>query len=187
MRLSEKVNNIIAIIRSKFLKSLFGRCGHNVFFGKIGELHAPENIIIGDNTCFGDYLYMNTWPDKKGTCHSIPKIVIGNNCNFGAMNHITCSNKITIGHNVLTGKWVTITDNSHGQTSKEQLELAPIERPLFSKGEVIIMDNVWIGDGARIMPGVTIGRGAVIGTNSVVTKDIPPLSVACGTPAKIIK
>lgn len=43
-----------------------------------------------------------------------PELTIGSHCNFGAYNHITCTNRITIGDNLLTGKWVTITDNSHG-------------------------------------------------------------------------
>lgn len=57
----------------------------------------------------------------------------------------------------------------------------------FKEGSVIIKDGAHIGIGAIIMPGVTIGEGAVIGAGSVVTKDIPPYSVAVGTPAKVIK
>ena len=65
--------------------------------------------------------------------------------------------------------------------------MAPNSRPLYSKGPVIIDDNVWIGEGAMIMPGVHVGNGAIIAANSVVTKDIPAYSVAAGIPAKIIK
>ncbi len=179
------IKRIIATIRSKRIRHRFYSCGKNVFFGRIGELHAPENITIGDNTCFGDLLYLNAWPTNKG--HSAPMIVIGSNCNIGAMNHITCSNGIFIGNNVLTGKWVTITDNSHGETDMECLSMHPLNRPMFSKGPVVIEDDVWIGDGARILPGVTIGRGAVIGANAVVTKDVAPYGVACGIPAKSIR
>jgi acetyltransferase-like isoleucine patch superfamily enzyme len=64
---------------------------------------------------------------------------------------------------------------------------APIKRSLFSKGPVIIGDNVWIGDKATILPGVSIGNGAVIAANAVVTKDVPAYSVAAGNPARIIK
>ena len=51
---------------------------------------------------------------------------------------------------------------------------------------VVIGENVWIGDKATILPGVSIGDGAVIGANAVVTKDVPPYSVVVGNPAKII-
>lgn len=55
------------------------------------------------------------------------------------------------------------------------------------KDQVIIGNNVWIGEGARILSGVTIGDGSVIGTNAVVTHDVPAYSVVGGVPAKIIK
>lgn len=57
----------------------------------------------------------------------------------------------------------------------------------FKEGKVVVKDGAHLGIGAIIMPGVTIGEGAIIGAGSVVTKDIPPYSVAVGTPAKVIK
>ncbi len=57
----------------------------------------------------------------------------------------------------------------------------------FSKGQVVIEDDVWIGYGSIILSGVTIGKGAVIGAGSVVSKDIPPYAIAVGNPVKIIK
>lgn len=88
---------------------------------------------------------------------------------------------------MLTGKKVLITDNAHGESTPDLLDLAPIKRPLYSKGPVYIEDNVWIGEKASIMPGVRIGKGSIIASNSVVTKDIPPYCVAAGIPAKVIK
>ncbi|MBQ4055965.1 MAG: hypothetical protein IJD32_02545 [Bacteroidaceae bacterium] len=63
----------------------------------------------------------------------------------------------------------------------------PRLRNVTSKGTIVIKDNVWIGDKATILPNVTIGEGAVIAANSVITKDVPPYSVAAGNPAIIIK
>jgi len=54
-------------------------------------------------------------------------------------------------------------------------------------GSILIKDYVWIGAGSIILPGVTIGEGAVIGAGSIVTHDIPPYSIAAGIPAKVIK
>ncbi|QHL89493.1 hypothetical protein GU926_17095 [Nibribacter ruber] len=58
---------------------------------------------------------------------------------------------------------------------------------IFSKGDIVIGNDVWIGAHSIVLSGVTIGNGAIIGANSVVTKDLPPYSIAVGTPAKVIK
>ena len=92
-----------------------------------------------------------------------------------------------IGKNLLTGRWVTITDNAHGTTNLCDVQVAPATRKLYSKGDVIIGNDVWIGDKATILPGVTIGNGAIIAANAVVTKDVPAYTVVGGNPAKIIK
>lgn len=87
----------------------------------------------------------------------------------------------------MTGPNILITDNAHGASILELLDLPPQVRPLYSKGPVIIEDNVWIGEKTSIMPGVHIGKGSIIAANSVVTHDIPPYCIAAGVPAKVIK
>lgn len=176
------LSSIINIIRSYFIKKKLRHSSGKIIFGKIGSLSGGEYITIDANCCFGDNLYLSA------LCvdNHIPILSIGKGCNIGAMNHITCVNKIHIGDNLLTGKWVTITDNSHGHTDINSLKLAPLARPIVSKGPVVIGNNVWIGDGAKILPGVHIGDGCVIGANSVVVKDVPPYSVVGGNPAKIL-
>lgn len=169
-------------IRSFFLSVLFS-CPYNCRFGRIGLVYGYRNIRIGKKCIFNDYFYLTTWPNRS---KYTPDLKIGENCCFGAYNHISCINKITIGNNVLTGKWVTIVDNNHGDIDIESLKIPPMERPLSSNGPVNIGDNVWIGDKVTILAGVTIGNGTIIAANSVVTKDIPPYVVAGGIPAKIL-
>lgn len=140
-------------------------------------------IDVGDHTVFADGCYLTAWDRSSQP----PHITIGNGCSIGSQNHITCTNEIRIGNNLLTGKWVTITDNAHGETDRETLRQAPGKRPVVSKGAVVIHDNVWIGDKATVLPGVEIGEGAVVAANAVVTKDVPPYSVVAGVPARIIK
>lgn len=170
------------IIRSAWLRREFKSMGNHVMFGKIGLLKGTECISIGDWCKFGDYVFLTAW-----TRYSTPTINIGKRCFFGEFSHITATNKIVIGDNCLTGKHVTITDNSHGETDKYNLEIPPLKRIFVSKGPVIIGNNVWIGDKATILPNVTIGEGCVIAANSVVTKNVPPYSVVAGIPAKVIK
>jgi len=150
-------------------------------------LHCEECINIGNSTRIDNGSIITAWkhtPD--GTNHS-PIISIGKECSIGEYNHITSTNRIIIGDHLLTGRWVTITDNSHGDTNYPTLCTNPIMRPVKSKGSIVIGDNVWIGDKATILPGVIIGDGAVIAANAVVSKDVPAYCVAGGNPAKIIK
>lgn len=182
--------NRINYIRSLWRKKQFKVVGQAVLFQKIELLKGPEYISIGNQTSFEKDLYLTAWDSYQANNdiqHFTPEIKIGSNCHFGAFNHITAVNSIEIGDNILTGKNVTITDNSHGSTEPEHLSIEPILRPLVSKGPVKIGNNVWIGDKATVLPNVTIGDGAVIAANAVVTKDVPAYSVAAGNPAKVIK
>ena len=124
---------------------------------------------------------IDTYDDQ----HFSPKLIIGDGVSFNYYCHVGCINKIVIGNHVMVGSYVLITDHSHGGLERTSVPVA--KRKLLSKGPVIIGDNVWIGEHACIMPGVTIGEGSIIGANAVVTHDVPPYSVAVGVPAKVVK
>lgn len=174
------------VLRSMWLAGSFKACGENVCFGSIGDLQGPKFISIGKDCRFGDNVFLTAWGSNAAQKFN-PEIKIGDGCRFGAWNHITAINRIEIGAGCVTGKWVTITDNSHGTTDYEALRIPPAARPLYSKGQVRIGENVWIGDKATILPGVTIGAGSVVAANTIVTKDIPAYCVVAGNPARIIK
>lgn len=150
------------------------------------DLIGGKYISIGDGAAVGRRTFLTAW-DKYGTEKLLPQITIGDNVSIGEDGHITAINSIRIGNNVLIGKKITITDNSHGKCVFEELSIPPRDRPMYSPGPVIIEEGVWIGDKATILPNVRIGKNAIIGANSVVTKDIPANCVAAGTPAKVIK
>lgn len=173
-------------LRSYWLNSMFKECHRTTRFGKIQWLLGTCHVSVGTRTVFGDYLTLTAWEKYEDQTFT-PSIIIGDGCNFGLHNHISAINNITIGDNCLTGKWVTISDNNHGKTDFESLKVRPLERRLYSKGPVVIGKNVWIGDKATILAGVTIGDGAVIAANTVVTKDVPGYSVCAGNPGKIVK
>lgn len=177
------VNRIYSLCVSRKLKA----CGKRVSF----RFHARtliglEYVSIGSKTAFGKRLCLTAWDSCHGGSYT-PSVEIGSDCHFGDDVHITSCNGIRIGDNLLTGRNVLITDNSHGEFEKSSLETPPIERPLFSKGKVVIGNNVWLGSNVCVMPGVTIGDGAVVAANSVVTKDVPSMTMVGGVPARIIK
>jgi len=181
-----KLEGKVSAIRSYWLFSRFKQCPSSVRFGKVCMLNGMKNISIGDRTSFSDYLYLTAWSEYRGRKMN-PILKIGKDCNFGAFTHITCSNKIILKNNILSGKWVTISDNNHGNTDFDSLLIHPLEREIVSKGSIVIEDDVWIGDKVTILSNVVIGKGAVIAANSVVTKNVPPYSVVAGNPAQIIK
>ncbi len=115
-----------------------------------------------------------------------PEIIIGDNSNIGMNNHIGCIDKIKIGKNFLSGANCLITDHSHGENKTyDELLIAPNKRHLYSKGPVIIGDNVHLGENVIILPGTTIGDNVIIGAGSVVTKDVQSNVIVAGNPATV--
>lgn len=172
------------VIRSQRLATYLGNQTLRVD-GSI-TIRGEKYITIGDHTHIGNGCVITAWDKTADGGTHTPEIRIGSNCSIGEYNNITSTNRIIIGDNLLTGRWVTITDNNHGDTNPKTLQLPPLSRPITSKGLVIIGKNVWIGDKVTILPGVKIGDGAVLGANSVVTKDVEPYTVVAGIPAKVI-
>lgn len=95
-----------------------------------------------------------------------------------------CYDVISIEDNCLLADEIQIFTSNHGMNP--ELEGSYADQPLET-GKVIIQKGCWIGSRVTILPGVTVGEKAIIGTNSVVTKDIPPYSIAVGIPARVVK
>ena len=111
-----------------------------------------------------------------------PRVTIGDNTVIGRHCIITAKNQIRIGSNVLMGAYVQVIDHGHG------MERTPIIREQEAViGTVEIGNDVWIGAGAKILMNVVIGRGAVVGANAVVTRNIEPYAVVGGVPARVLK
>jgi len=180
------IKRIDANIYSQWIGFEFKKIGKQTRIGRGLYLKGGKYIEIGKNSQIGKGVYLTAW-DRYLDERFIPKIIIGNNSSIGNYGHVTAISTIIVGNNVRMGKMVFITDNSHGKSERQLMDIAPNYRPLYSKGAVVIEDNVWIGDKTTILPGVTIGKGAIIGANSVVTKDIPTYCVVGGNPARIIK
>lgn len=184
----DKWKSIQSIFFTGYKCRLFNHLGSNSTLGRHSVYIGEPYISIGANTTIGDYGRLTAYKEYKQTQQQFsPQIAIGEHCCIGERSHITAIDKIIIGNHVLTGPGVLITDNAHGDSTKSSLDIAPINRPVYSKGPVIIEDNVWIGEGAMIMPDVHIGKGSIIAANSVVTNDVPPYSIVAGIPAKVIK
>lgn len=177
---------IRTLFYTAFLSRRFYFLGTNSSIIYPGKFIGEKYIHIGNDVCIGKNAVITAWEKYEGELFT-PFIEIGDNTSIGDSCHISAIAKIIIGKNVLTGRWLTIVDNSHGRIQQEELGVPPINRPLYSKGNVEIGDNVWIGDKVTILAGVSIGANSIVGANSLVTVDIPPNCVVGGVPAKIIK
>ena len=149
-------------------------------------LVGPESITIGEKCVIYKNVQLTAWSERQGQVFH-PEISFGDNCSINEDSHITAINSIRIGNNVRISKKVLITDNAHGASLSELMDIAPNKRPLYSKGPVQIDDNVWIGMNVIVLKGVHIGENSVIGAGSIVTKNIPKNVIAAGNPCKIIK
>lgn len=170
-----------------YIRKFFKVYGRGGFIDPSLVYMGLDKVVIGNDFRAGKRLKLRTF-DSWGNLRYTPQIIIGDNVNIETDCHISAINKVSIGNNVLMASFVYISDHSHGNVNDmDGVVVAPLERPLYSKGPIIIEDDVWLGEKVSVMPGVHIGRGAIIGANSVVTKDIPAYAVAVGSPAKVIR
>ena len=145
------------------------------------------SAISGEDTIVQNLIVEGTVNAENSKTAGLIAGIVGDGASIGEYSHITCAQQIEIGDGLLTGRFVLITDNGHGKSSVDEMELPPILRSVYSHGPVIIGRNVWIGDKATILPNVTIGDGAIIAANAVVTKDVPAYAIVAGIPAKVVK
>lgn len=186
-RLQYKMRACYQSLFNRYIVNLFQSYGSGISIAPSFVYMGLNNVSVGKNFRVGERLKLRTF-DSWGTLKYTPQIIIGDNVNIETDCHISAINKVSIGNNVLMASFVYISDHSHGNVNDmDGIVEHPLERPLYSKGPIIIEDDVWLGEKVSVMPGVHIGRGAIIGANSVVTKDIPAYAVAVGAPAKVIK
>ncbi|MBI6548024.1 DapH/DapD/GlmU-related protein [Xenorhabdus lircayensis] len=161
-----------------------------IFFPKARLIRRPFDIRgysyidISNNLTTGHHCRIEAHNEENRVV-----LFIGENCQLNDFVHIAAAEKIKIGNNVLIASRVFISDLNHGSysgTLQSHPESICNERAL-STSPVTIEDNVWLGEGVVVLPGVSIGRCSIIGANAVVSRDIPPYSIAVGNPAKVIK
>lgn len=165
----------------KFLRPQFDH------LGKGAAILEPRSIeVFGRNIEVGDYAHIisSNYKPVRLTCWSGKnldgKISIGNYCLLSPGTTITSAVSITIGDNCMFAADCYIADSDwHGLYNRL--------RPFRCSKAIVLKDNVWIGHGAKVGKGVTIGENSVVAAGAVVVKDVPDNVVVGGNPAKIIK
>ncbi|MDZ8055412.1 MAG: DapH/DapD/GlmU-related protein [Aulosira sp. ZfuVER01] len=186
-------------LRNLMYRAIFARLGSSVYIQDGVEFISTDAIEIGN----GAYIFKGVRIDGKGhennRIHLENGVVLERNVLIGALNN-TCIHigqdtfigpsvciagpgEIKIGKHCLIAAHTGIYANNHNFADPSE----PIKYQGITCKGIVIEDDCWLGHGVKVLDGVTIGRGSVIGAGAVVTKDIPPFSVAVGVPARVIK
>ncbi len=136
------------------------------------DLFPYKKFEIGAHSIVEDYVML---------ANACGDLIIGEKVLIGLGSKIT--GPVTFGNDILVAQNVLMSGLNHDFDDVTK----PIVAQGFSVKEIVVEDGVWIGGGAIITQGVKIGKNAVVGAGSVVTKDVPPFSVVVGNPAKVVK
>jgi acetyltransferase-like isoleucine patch superfamily enzyme len=131
-----------------------------------------NNFVLGNDSTIEDFTTIN---------NGVGDVLIGDRVRIGMSNVLI--GPVTIGDDVMLAQNIVLSGLNHGY---EDINIAPHKQPVTKK-KITLEDEVWIGANSVVVAGVTIGKHSVIAAGSVVTKNIPPYSVAVGNPARIIK
>ena len=145
---------------------------------------SAKYIRLGNRVGIGKDVWLNI--PNVSHCNE-PAIIIGDGCAIGRHSVVSAKNQIHIERNTILAPSVLIMDHNHGF---EDVTVPIGHQPVTPGGTVRIEEGCWIGFGAVIICSrgeLVIGRGAVVGANSVVTRSVPAYSVAAGNPVRIVK
>jgi acetyltransferase-like isoleucine patch superfamily enzyme len=156
-------------------------------FGKKSSLMYPvrlsgeRRIAIGDGVSIGPGSWLQTLSDGENRSVALE---IGSGASIAGACVFSAIRRVALEKDVLLARNVYISDHIHRYT---QIGVPILEQGVDKVMPVLIREGAWLGQNVVVCPGVTIGRGAVIGANSVVTHDIPDFCVAAGAPARVLK
>jgi len=142
---------------------------------------------IGSGFTTGPRLRLDAFPVKP---EAGPVLRIGRDVQVNDGVHIAAVSDVRIGDRVLIASRVYISDHNHGITGgagpHTSPEIPPSARPL-SFAPIVIEDDVWIGEGVCVLPGVRIGKGSIVGAQALVNRDVPPYTIVAGSPSRVVK
>ena len=186
-----------ALIRNLFYRPFFSKMGLLAFIESGVEFKSASSIELGRRVLLHHGVYLNGWHKNSKIClqecayldrnvsitaHESGYIEIGKLAYIGPSTCIAGPGPVTIGNYCLISSGCGIYGNNHIFNDPEIL----IREQGFTNKGITIEDDCWLGTGVKVLDGVTIGKGSIIGASAVVTKDIPPYSIAVGIPARVI-
>jgi acetyltransferase-like isoleucine patch superfamily enzyme len=186
-----RIRNLIKFIqflRELFRKSQYKHEGALLFPHAVVEpqvrlwYNDPADIVLGKNVYVSAFTVISVLSEPG---KPVSKLIVGDDTYIGEQNNIRAGGgNITIGKKCLISQQISLIATGHSIAAGQYIQDQPWED---HKNFIVIGDDVWIGCGSIVLPGVTIGNGAVVAAGSVVTKDVEPNAVMAGVPAKFVK
>ncbi|MCL6285269.1 hypothetical protein M3P21_17205 [Ruegeria sp. 2012CJ41-6] len=186
------------LLRQKIYPALLGQYGKGAAISRGVTLRCPRRLSIGAGTLIDEAVSFDIKSvDATVTLGAHNQIIqgarfetgydghvtLGDNCFVGAYTILNGQGGLTIGDNALIGGHCHIVAGNH--------KFGDLTRPMNAQGfesqGIVIEDDVWLGGGVTVLDGVRIGRGSIISAGAVVTRDVAPLSIMGGVPAKLFR
>ncbi|WP_297083026.1 DapH/DapD/GlmU-related protein [uncultured Demequina sp.] len=164
---------------TKLASGGFGRFGSGSRILLPPRLSGAEHMAIGAGVLIG----AGSWLIVPEQHAPAPNIVLGDRVRING-TAISAVSRVELEDGVAVARGCYISDHSHGFDDPDSFVR---DQPLGRVAPVVIRAGAWLGQNVVVLPGVTIGRGSVIGANSVVREDVPDRTVVAGTPARVIR
>jgi acetyltransferase-like isoleucine patch superfamily enzyme len=186
------------VLRARLYPCLLGACGRNVTFGTNVVLRHPRKITIGDDVAIDDGCVL----DAKGTANQ--GIRIGSRVFLGRNTLLACkdgdivledgvnisyncvvfsASSVRVGAETLVAAYCYLVGGGH---DFDRADLPVVQQGRPSRG-IAVEPGGWLGTGAAVLDGVTVGANAIVGAHAVVTEDVPPFAIVAGVPARVIR
>ena len=165
------------------LKGRLNHAGKNLYlYGGLPYISGPVQISLGNNCRVSG---QTTFSGRTCT-QQPPELHVGNNVDIGWMTTIAVGRQVEIGNNVrIAGR--TLLAGYPGHPLEAKARAAGLPETDDQVGDIILEDDVWLATGVSVMAGVRIGQGTIVAAGSIVTKNLPPMVLAGGIPAQVIR
>lgn len=170
----------VAFFRYPVLRSVCASVGERLRMEQVPSIDGPAKVFIGDDVYLSGKLTV-----FSGRVFANPELRIGNRTFIGSSCLFSVAKLIEIGDDVLIAGGCSVSDYS-GHPLDPELRIAGAHVAPEDVRPVRIENKAWLGRGAMVLPGVTIGEGAVVGAGAVVTKDVPPGHICVGNPGRLL-
>lgn len=187
------------LMRKIFAGSFFKEVGNSLILGRGLVIRHPGKIRIGNSVAIDDYVFLDASGSGEKGVRLGDNVILSRNCVVqGKTGPVVLEDRVDVGCNtvfssvagIFVGQATIIAGNCYvggGRYYHDELDVPIMDQGGYSHGPVSIGPMSWIGAGAVILDGVTLGKGVIVGAGSVVTKDVPDFGVVAGVPARLLR